>query len=698
MKIKGRILTSMLSLALLIIIASSSLNYFFTLKKYETELDNRKSLETLHISEGVNKWMSEEVVSLNNIKDTVTHLNLLSDRRTANSYLKRMTAESDYVAGYYAQVESKEGNYLLSSYNKNTSSDLTDREWYKEGLKAEDYYITDPYIDPDSQENIITISKSFKTKKGEIGVFGADILISDLVRLVDGLNLEQGSQGFLITKEGDGIAYQNKGLESDGELVNLFDVYGSKLKNIMDNQNIRLKDREIKSTDGIYKYFYLSEIQGADWYFGTATENGVINQVLDQITIFTLIFTVVLLILVVVISVLVADSIAKPIVSAVGILKRIGDLDLTVETSEKYRDRKDEIGDMSRTFTIIIDKLRVFMFGMRDSIDVNNNVYVETVGNIQTLNRQSEENAATTEELSAGMEETTATTENIFNSVENIDKSINNFSKLMDTIDNIAKKIQKESEDSNEEFTKSRDITIEKYTVAKENIEEAIESARSVERIGILSESITKIAEQTTLLSLNAAIEAARAGESGKGFEVVAVEIRKLAEDSNEAARQIKDITGTIEGSIGKLVYDTEDLINLIEGTVMEDYNGFVDSSEGLKKNGLTLDKAVDEIVRRSASINEDVGSITKSIEEITMTMEESTKATITIAEENMRMVESIQNIGVQMETSKESGDRLEELISEVNLNQLDRQEFNYCQIDEDLFEDMDFEDEEMEQ
>ena len=675
MKLKGRILTSMIATTIIIIMALTTVNYMFTFKSYQAEIDARRLLETELVSEQISKWIVEEKTNLDRIVDDMNYLEVFEKPEVAEPYLKRVVADNKFVIDYYASVEDKGEQYLISSYDnlklrELSEEELKNREWYKEGKRTKDHYISKPYLDQQTKKVIITISRPFKTSKGIGGVFAADIMIEDLLMMIEKLDLGEGTEAFVVRENGDIIAHQNEKFKNQGEeTLNIYDYYGTKLKRIMEGTDVGLRDREIKAVDEDAKYYYTSEIREAKWYFGTTTDSDIVNEGFKKTMTTTAIYTVVIVGLLLIVSSLIANTISKPIKNSAEILERIGNLDLTAEVPKEYLDRKDEIGDMSKTFNLLIDKLQLFMYGMREAIDVNNDVYVETIGNIQTLNRQSEENAATTEELSAGMEETTATTTNILSSVENIDDAIKNFSKMIDTIDDIAKKIYRESEHSNDEFTKSRDMTIEKYTVAKENIEEAIESARSVERIGILSESITKIAEQTTLLSLNAAIEAARAGESGKGFEVVAVEIRKLAEDSNEAANQIKEITSTIETSIGKLVYDTEDLIDLIEGTVMEDYNGFVDSSEGFKENGVTLDRAVDEIVKRSAGINDNIGNITRSIQEITMTMEESTKATVTIAEENMHMVESIHNISEQMDDSKESGDKLEALISEVKLD-----------------------------
>ena len=111
-------------------------------------------------------------------------------------------------------------------------------------------------------------------------------------------------------------------------------------------------------------------------------------------------------------------------------------------------------------------------------------------------------------------------------------------------------------------------------------MKKALEKSREVNKINILTGSILDITEKTNLLSLNAAIEAARAGESGKGFAVVASEIRKLAEDSKDAASKIQSVTIEVIKSVEELASGSEKVLDFIGTQVISDYKTMVNIGE----------------------------------------------------------------------------------------------------------------------
>lgn len=276
------------------------------------------------------------------------------------------------------------------------------------------------------------------------------------------------------------------------------------------------------------------------------------------------------------------------------------------------------------------------------TIDLNNEAYSETMGNLQVLRSHAEETSATTEELSAGMEETTATTGTVDESAKEIGRAISDFAKNVEDGAAVSSGIMNKAEDLNENISESRDRALDRYESSREDIEMAIEAAQEVQQIHILTETISEIAEQTSLLSLNAAIEAARAGESGKGFEVVASEIRHLAEDSALAVQEIQNVANNITRAIGRLVDDSSNLVDFIEKDIISDYEMVVEASETYRDDGISLNNLLSDLSAHSEEISATINSITSSLGDIALTMEDSTIATNDIAEKNMEMVNII--------------------------------------------------------
>lgn len=159
-----------------------------------------------------------------------------------------------------------------------------------------------------------------------------------------------------------------------------------------------------------------------------------------------------------------------------------------------------------------------------------------------------------------------------------------------------------------------------------------IEESKQVEQIDQLTNAILNIADQTTLLSLNASIEAARAGESGKGFAVVADEIRKLAENCEETAIQIQKITMNVTDAVDNLCNNATEVLGFIESHVKETNRKLMDTSEQYNDDAQNMEDILQEFSLASQNISTEIGIIIKSFSDLKDATQEGAKGTTEVA------------------------------------------------------------------
>lgn len=667
MKLRGKLLLFSVIICIVSVLLISVINYSLSITKLKEVENQRVELQAQRTAQEMDKWLALQ----KNILDIALQGILHNDNHDPNHMIGLMTElTKKYPDNLYYIGYSNKDHYFPRGTDVPKGYDPTSRIWYIGAMETEDFYITEPYIDAITGDMVITISKQFTSRSYKRGAISTDILINYLVDLTNQGDYGDDSYAFLIDNEGNIVTHINPDFNPDTEkgFVKIEEILDNKLTPIMNSEGLALEARLLKDFDGVDRLFYFGDVGDTGWKVGVAIAKDNVMGSINRVVSLTLIAIVAILGVSALVSSYLSSTVTRPIRESAELAEEISNLDLSISIDGDKLNRVDEMGQLYRSFNLIISKLKEFMHSMNESIILNQQIHGETLEKINYLLEQAEDTSATTEELSAGMEETSASAIAVDQSSLEIEKSIEDFVAKMEDGANASSEISKRADELRHQFVQAKDKSMDMYTTARAEIEKAIRASKEVEKINILSNAILQISEQTSLLSLNAAIEAARAGESGRGFAVVADEIRKLADSSNETVGEIQAVTESITAAVEELIDRITMVMNFMEKDVAKDYEIMVEAVNQYKDDGAYLNNIILDLNKTTEELANAVNEISMSMRGITATVEQSTIATSNIADKNINIVNTISEINSIIEKNKEISERLGKIVAQVKL------------------------------
>ncbi|MBQ4283443.1 MAG: methyl-accepting chemotaxis protein [Lachnospira sp.] len=431
------------------------------------------------------------------------------------------------------------------------------------------------------------------------------------------------------------------------EIVKLIDSNQRDQAAIVANNNlVEICDSVSKALDTI-KQNQQAAANEATEYMDNAYKMAVV------ISIVCLIASVILFVLATIVCMV---GIVNPLVNATKQLNTItklideGNGDLTMRLKVKT---KDEIGKLSLGINQFMEILQKVMGKI-----VNGSAQLDTVvrkvgDNVSASNDSAQDVSSAMQQLSATMQEIAATIQTVNDNTESVGEEVINIAQKSDEINAYSQDMRERADLLAKTAYDNKNRTSEMIGGIMSTLRMAIEESKSVERVNELTDEILNISSQTNLLALNASIEAARAGEAGKGFAVVADEIRQLADSSRDTANNIQAINELVTKAVYDLINNSNEIIKFIEGTVLPDYDGFVQSGAQYNEDASYVSETMEEFNQRTENLKEIMKSTVESIEGISMGVEESANAVTTSAESTQMLVEEMNNITNEMNESR---------------------------------------------
>lgn len=342
------------------------------------------------------------------------------------------------------------------------------------------------------------------------------------------------------------------------------DKIGKKVENAAITDVVNDLKAGKKVEDKVVSYKYHGEIKYASYRLtknseaiivASADKSDIVEPIQHIIT-RVLMETGVIVIVLLVVFFFFLQKFLNPFTKMVAVVGRVANLDITPdEVTNKYKNKKDEVGVMSRELIVMKDKLKDIIHTINEQSDDVSSTVTNILQNTEktTTNISQVDSAVGDIAVGAGnqAEETQKATEKVIVIGDMINKT-NDEVAALSTNSEVMRKSEVQAFEVLNELNKITDDVKKAIDDISKQINTTNESAQKIREVITL---ITSIAEETNLLSLNASIEAARAGEQGRGFAVVASQIQTLAEQSNSSANQIEDI-------IKDLIKDSDIAVN----------------------------------------------------------------------------------------------------------------------------------------
>ncbi|KKB74639.1 methyl-accepting chemotaxis protein [Bacillus sp. FSL M8-0052] len=522
---------------------------------------------------------------------------------------------------------------LPSGYNP------VERDWYKQAVeKKGETIVTEPYKSASTGHMVITIAK--QNDDGS-GVVALDMNIDQLIESANSVSI--GKRGFAFISSAEKKYVANPKIEAGTEVESSLSeqMYGKEKGMLTYND----QDKEMQTV------YTTNKLTG--WKIGGTMFTDEITDAAQPVFNMAAIVLAAAIVLGGILVYFIVRAISKPLNQLVSSAKSISNGDLTQKIDVRSN---DELGQLGTSFNEMAESLRSLISAIQESVEHVASSSEQLTASADQTSKATEHITLAIEQFSNGAESQSEKVEASSHRLRNMDDRLKDMTRVSEEITDSSVQSTKMAETGGKlvQKTVGQMNSIDRSVKQAEGVIKGLE-AKSKDITAILR-VINGIADQTNLLALNAAIEAARAGESGRGFSVVAEEVRKLAAQSAGSAKEIEDL-------IQKIVKEIEHSLTMFQSVNHEVQSGLkiTEETESSFKHIYemtneiagklqTMNAAVEHLSKGSQDVSEAVGDIAEVSRENTAGIQDIAAS----AEEQLASMEEISSSAATLEQMAE--------------------------------------------
>jgi methyl-accepting chemotaxis protein len=481
-----------------------------TLKEnVHSELQQLGSLTTLNIQ----TWMDGRIQLLQSMAQQIA----LDGTDVAK--LPRAVGLKAYADNFSLSYFGSNAGVMFSVPAGNRAADYDPRArgWYKAAQAAAGTIVTEPYIAASSGKLVVTLATPVNVQNALAGVAGADMSLDTISNTINSLNFGGHGYAFIVSADGKILVHPDSKLV----LKNISEAYPTNTPKIAAG----VGEIESAGKAEIISFTHIEGLPSANWYVALVLDQNAAYSMLSEFRTSAITAMVISVVIIILLLGLLIRVLMQPLHQMGRAMRDIadGDGDLTKRLTITSQ---DEFGALAQSFNHFVERIHGSIREVASTAGQLGDVAMRVVKASNSSMTNSGEQASRTESVAA---------------------AINQLGAAAQEIAQNAARTSQQSADASGLATDGQSVVQQTIKAMNELSEKISESCVNIEslndktvNIGQILEVITSISQQTNLLALNAAIEAARAGEAGRGFAVVADEVRNLAHRTQDSAQQVQ--------------------------------------------------------------------------------------------------------------------------------------------------------------